>query len=137
MFILMNRINSLYIIDDDPITIFGIRKMLKIIVECNDIRAFGNGKEALDDLKERMEHGVSVPEVLFLDINMPIMDGWEFLEELLKLNIEERLIINVVTSSIDPIDYQKWNYFRLSSPHHLNFRNKPIYKIEASDVCPT
>ncbi|MEO9510764.1 MAG: response regulator [Flavobacteriaceae bacterium] len=133
----MKRINSLYIIDDDAITIFGIKKMLKIMVECNDIKAFENGKVALDDLKARIEHGTNVPEVIFLDINMPIMDGWEFLEELLKLNLKKRVIINVVTSSIDPSDYQKWNHFRLTSLHHLNFRNKPIYKIEATDVSLT
>lgn len=135
MSILMKKINSLYIIDDDPITIFGIKKMLKHVVKCNDISAFENGKMALDDLKERIEDEVSIPEVIFLDINMPIMDGWEFLEELLNLKIKEKVIINVITSSIDPSDYQKWNYFRLSCFHHLNFRNKPIYKIETTDVC--
>nr|WP_299074619.1 response regulator [uncultured Allomuricauda sp.] len=130
----MKKINSLYIIDDDPIAIFGIKKMLKLKVECNDIKAFENGKMALDDLKGRIEYGDGIPEVIFLDINMPIMDGWEFLEELLNLNIEEKVIINVITSSIDPSDYQKWNHFRLNSIHHLNFRNKPIYKIEVTDV---
>ena len=130
----MKKINSLYIIDDDPIAIFGIKKMLKLKVACNDIKAFENGKMALDDLKGRIEYGDGIPEVIFLDINMPIMDGWEFLEELLNLNIEEKVIINVITSSIDPSDYQKWNHFRLNSIHHLNFRNKPIYKIEATDV---
>lgn len=130
----MKKINSIYIIDDDPITVFGIKKMLKPITNCGDITAFGNGKLALDGLNERLANGVHVPEVIFLDINMPIMDGWEFLEELVSLNIEQKIIINVVTSSIDPKDYQRWNQYRLKCWHHLNFKNKPLYKIEPTDL---
>ncbi len=134
MFILMKKINSIFIIDDDPITIFGIKKMLKTTVICKDIKAFENGKTALEGLTKRIEKGASVPEVIFLDINMPIMDGWEFLEEFVGMDIKEKIIINVITSSIDPLDYQRWNDFRLKSLHYLNFKNKPIYKIEATDL---
>ncbi|WP_420321865.1 response regulator [Flagellimonas sp.] len=130
----MKEINSIYIIDDDHITVFGIKKMLRTVVRCNDIEAFENGRMALESLKERIEAGIPAPEVIFLDINMPIMDGWEFLEEFVTLKLKERVIINVITSSIDPSDYQKWNDFRLKCWHYLNFRNKPIYKIEVADL---
>lgn len=134
MFISMKKINSIFIIDDDPITIFGIKKMLKTTVICKDIKAFENGKTALEGLTERIKKGASIPEVIFLDINMPIMDGWEFLEEFIEMDIKEKIIINVITSSIDPLDYKRWNDFRLKSLHYLNFKNKPIYKIDATDL---
>ncbi|UII76642.1 response regulator [Flagellimonas sp. HMM57] len=130
----MNKVNSIYIIDDDPITIFGIKKMLKTTAVCNDIQAFENGKVAIDDLRKRIREGTRLPEVIFLDINMPIMDGWEFLDEFIALELKEKVIINVITSSIDQYDYQKWNDFRLSCKHYLNFKNKPIYKIEPTDL---
>ena len=49
-----------------------------------------NGKEALDVIVSLLESGEVLPEVIFLDLNMPIMDGWEFLDEFGKLsNVEE------------------------------------------------
>lgn len=130
----MKKVSSIFIVDDDPITVFGIKKVLKPVAICDDVQIFQNGKEAFDALKERTEHEQNIPEVIFLDINMPIMDGWDFLEELIGLDIKERIIINMITSSIDPLDYQKWNEFKDKCPHTLNFKNKPIFKIETSDL---
>lgn len=130
----MKKVSSIFIVDDDPITVFGIKKVLKPVAICDDIQIFQNGKEAFDALKERTEKAQCIPDVIFLDINMPIMDGWDFLEELMGLEIKEHIIINMITSSIDPLDYQKWNEFKDKCPHTLNFKNKPIFKIETSDL---
>ncbi|WP_318344204.1 response regulator [Flagellimonas baculiformis] len=130
----MKKVSSIFIVDDDPITVFGIKKVLKPVAICDDVQIFQNGKEAFDALKERTENDQCIPEVIFLDINMPIMDGWDFLEELIGLDIKERIIINMITSSIDPLDYQKWNEYKDRCPHTLNFKNKPIFKIETSDL---
>lgn len=133
-YILMKKLNCLYIIDDDPITVFGIKKMLNAFIECDHIQTFENGKLALEGVRDAQKNGGVLPEVIFLDINMPIMDGWEFLAEFLKIRLEEKVIINVITSSIDPADYQKWNAFRLNCHHYLNFKNKPLFKIEPADL---
>lgn len=130
----MKKVNSIFIVDDDPITVFGIKRMLKPVTNCEDVEIFQNGKEAFDALVAKMEQGENLPDVIFLDINMPIMDGWDFLEEMMQLPIEERIVINILTSSIDPLDYQKWNDFKNKSSHVLNFKNKPIFKIETSDL---
>lgn len=130
----MKRVSCIFIVDDDPITVFGIKKMLKSVASCDDLQIFQNGYEASEAIKDRQAKGKAIPEVIFLDINMPIMDGWDFLDELISLDIKEQIIINMITSSIDPLDYEKWNCFKEKCPHLLSFKNKPIFKIEANDL---
>ncbi len=129
----MKKMNSIFIVDDDPITVFGIKKMLKPVTECSDVQIFQNGKEAIEKLKECTQENL-IPEVIFLDINMPIMDGWGFLDELIAMNIQQLITINVITSSIDPLDIAKWECYKARCPHTLNFKNKPIFKIEMADL---
>ena len=122
----MKTINSIFIIDDDPITVFGIRKMLDSSVEFKTISTYCNGKLALDGIIKVLKNDKAIPEVIFLDINMPIMDGWQFLEEFIVLPIEEKVRINIVTSSIDPADHAKWEYYNDKSHHLITFNTKPI-----------
>jgi len=130
----MNQIRAISIIDDDPITVFGIKKMLNSINACDDIRTFVNGKEAIEHIKELMTHKKPVPEVIFLDINMPIMDGWQFLEEFINLPLENKIRINIVTSSIDLYDKKQWEYFRQKTHHLIDFKNKPLRKSEIAAI---
>ncbi|MCK0161914.1 response regulator [Allomuricauda sp. F6463D] len=130
----MKKISCIFIVDDDPITVFGIKKMLNSATSCDDIQIFQNGLEAFHAIKDRQAKGMNMPEVIFLDINMPIMDGWDFLDELISLDIKKQIIINLITSSIDPLDYEKWNTFKDKCPHPLKFKNKPIFKIETNDL---
>jgi len=122
----MKTINSIYIIDDDPITVFGIRKMLDRTISFNTISTYGNGKLAIDGIKKIIKTNKTAPEVIFLDINMPIMDGWQFLEEFIGLPIKNKVRINIVTSSIDPLDYKNWEVFNEKTDHLITFNTKPI-----------
>jgi len=130
----MTKINSIYIIDDDAITLFGIKKLLGKIVTCDNIYEFKNGKVAIKTLLHQIELGKEVPDVIFLDINMPIMDGWEFLNEFLKLPIDKKIKINIITSSIDPCDKRRWMEYKAITEHHLDFKNKPIFSIGIEDI---
>ena len=130
----MRKINSIFIIDDDPITVFGIRKMLDTNVEFKTISTYGNGKLAIDCIKKVLNETKVGPEVIFLDINMPIMDGWQFLEEFIVLPIEEKVRINIVTSSIDPADYENFKYYNNKSHHQITFNTKPIKSTEIAAI---
>ena len=108
--------------------------MLRFVTDCKSIHAFENGKLALDSLIERLQSNQEMPDVIFLDINMPIMDGWEFLEAFHKLKFDKRIRINIITSSIDPADFQRWEQFKKKTDHFLDYMNKPIFKLSAEDI---
>ncbi|MCK0157274.1 response regulator [Cellulophaga sp. F20128] len=102
------KIETVCIIDDDPIFVYGT----KILLNYNS--SFGssvivheNGKEALDDLSATVKCGEKLPDIIFLDLNMPIMNGWEFLDEFTKLPMEKRPRVYIVSFSIDKQDVQK------------------------------
>jgi len=72
---------------------------------CENILVFKNGKEAIEFFKD----SESLPDLILLDLNMPIMNGWEFLEEFNPINKElgKEPSLYVVSSSIDPVDSEK------------------------------
>jgi CheY-like chemotaxis protein len=133
-YILMTKIKSIAIIDDDPITVFGIKRMLSTLNVSDNINSYVNGKEAIDDFKRIIENNEEVPEVIFLDINMPIMDGWQFLEEFITLPIAHKIRINILTSSIDPADRENWKYYMARTHHIIDYKNKPIQKKEIEEI---
>lgn len=130
----MNKIESIGIVDDDPITVFGIRKMLSTTVNCDSVESYANGKMAMDAIIEKLNSKKPIPDIIFLDINMPIMDGWQFLEEFISLPVLEKVRINIVTSSIDPADYQNWENFKNRTHHLITFNNKPIRKEKLAEI---
>ncbi len=130
----MKKINAISIIDDDPITVFGIKKMLSSLNASDNIITYANGKEAIDGIKARIAENLEVPEVIFLDINMPIMDGWQFLEEFIQLPMNQKIRVNIVTSSIDPADRQNWEYYKGKTHHVIDYKNKPIRREDISEI---
>lgn len=120
----MNKVRICCIIDDDPIFIYGTKRIMKEVSFSDTIFEYYNGQEALEGLSEISESGEPMPEVIFLDLNMPIMNGWEFLEEFDKLPIhsEKKIIIYIVSSSVDPRDLERVKDFRQVD----NYILKPI-----------
>jgi CheY-like chemotaxis protein len=130
----MRKIDAIAIIDDDPITVYGIRKMLGLLDRGSQILAYENGKLALEGLKQRFLEGQAQPEIIFLDLNMPIMDGWQFLEAFLALPLRETVRINIVTSSIDPKDLNLYQEFKQKTCHLIDFRHKPIRRSDLEEI---
>ncbi|MBC8766634.1 response regulator [Arenibacter sp. BSSL-BM3] len=120
----MGKIESSCIIDDDPIAIYGIKKSMKEIDFCNKIVIYNNGQDAIDGLNSMVEDGMELPSIILLDLNMPIMDGWEFLDDFIKIpNCNtEKVTIYIISSSIDPRDIIKAKNYSLVS----NYILKPI-----------
>jgi CheY-like chemotaxis protein len=97
------------IIDDDEVYVYLIKKIIKQTNLVDLIKIFGNGLDAIDFLKENSDNPDSLPEIILLDLSMPIMDGWQFLEEYMLLypKLGRKITIYIVTSSISPSDIIK------------------------------
>lgn len=93
------------IIDDDTVYVNLVKKLIQLKKLCENILVFKNGKEAIEFFKD----SESLPDLILLDLNMPIMNGWEFLEEFNPINKELGKVssLYVVSSSIDPVDSEK------------------------------
>lgn len=119
----MNQ-KTIWVIDDDPIYQIIVNKIIKKSELFLSVSNFKNGKEAIEGLKDALDDKVVFPNVILLDINMPIMDGWEFMEELvlLKSRINEPIQIYIVSSSIALEDKNKAKIY----PEIIAYLSKPI-----------
>jgi len=97
------------LVDDDKIFQLTASKTIKAIELSNHILQFENGEDALVYLKNNQSDPGNLPDFLFLDINMPFVDGWMFLEDYsaLRPNLAKPMVIYMVSSSIDPRDVQR------------------------------
>ncbi|MDF0709202.1 response regulator [Flagellimonas okinawensis] len=116
--------NKAYIVDDDPIHQFGMKLLLKRVEFSKEILAFYNGQEAIDALLEAVEKNETLPSIIFLDLNMPIKDGWGFLDDFVQIphNNRKKITVYVVSSSIDPVDLERAKTYEVVS----NYIVKPI-----------
>lgn len=101
--------NSICIIDDDDIYVFALKKILQLNNLCENILIFKNGEEAIHYFNNFDKNTGELPDLILLDINMPIMDGWEFMDEYIKLKpqIDKYIPIYIVSSSINHSDVTK------------------------------
>jgi CheY-like chemotaxis protein len=102
----MKKIKNLALIDDDDIFVFLTKKAIQNTNLVEQIRVFGNGLDAIDFLWENSGDVDSLPEIILLDLSMPIMDGWQFLDQftILAPKINKQIIIYICSSSISPND---------------------------------
>ncbi|WP_055442454.1 response regulator [Lacinutrix himadriensis] len=105
----MSKNFSFCIVDDDDIYQFTIKKTIKSLNIAKNIIAFSDGEEALNFMIENLNNDEELPDVILLDINMPIMDGFQFMEEYIKIKpkLGKKIIIYMVSSSVDTSDIER------------------------------
>ena len=118
--------NRVHIIDDDEISIFLTENILDVVQFAREYVGFLCAKEALAELlamlrQERMEQ---LPDIIFLDLNMPLVSGWDFLEALLPYQhvLCDRCQIYILTSSVDAAEIDKAMSYNIVS----GFLQKPL-----------
>lgn len=118
----MKKINIACIIEDEPMHLYITKKLLDLTGMVESLLIFSNGKVAYDKLKAIFLASEKLPEIILLDLNMPIWDGWQFLEEFTKIPINSKVIIYILTSSNNPDDLIRAETYNMSN----NYLVKPI-----------
>lgn len=102
----MSQVKAVCIIDDDKIYRFTTEKYIEMLGLADKVITYADGEEALDYLKAKSSNSSELPDIIFLDVNMPIMDGWDFIEEYSKIasSFPKKVVLYMVSSSIDERD---------------------------------
>jgi response regulator RpfG family c-di-GMP phosphodiesterase len=82
----IKSLHCVVLIDDDSINNFMNQQLLKSVVLLENIVILKNGQDGLDFIQKYFEENNTFPELIFVDINMPVFDGFEFLEKFHKTN---------------------------------------------------
>ncbi|MFN6943568.1 MAG: response regulator [Cytophagaceae bacterium] len=119
----MSRIDTILLVDDDQITNFINTRLIKKLNVTDEIMVALNGEEALKFIRSCSIEGKKCPDVIFLDINMPVTDGFGFLKEFENIDIDEKdqVKIIILTTSTNPKDLKNLEQFNIKG-----FINKPL-----------
>lgn len=98
-----------WLIDDDEVFVFLTKKLIAGAEQDVSLETYINGQDAIERLRQVAENESALPDLILLDLNMPVMDGWEFLkayEEIQFIN-PEKIHLYIVTSSISPYEVER------------------------------
>lgn len=111
-----------YIIENDHITAVVTELVLRKNLRRGEVQHFVNGQLAFSQLLKSVKEGITIPDLILLDLDMPVMDGWEFLDAFMKLPIAKQVCVFVLTSSIHPNDREKAKHYNIVK----GFFSKPL-----------
>ncbi|MDQ7947782.1 MAG: response regulator [Pedobacter sp.] len=103
---MLEKINLL-VIDDDDINIFIIKKIVEKTGFDIDMVSKSNGQQAIDYIKHTLDTNGKLPQLILIDINMPVMNGWEFIEAYQTLDISAAVDLYILSSSVYENDIEK------------------------------
>lgn len=128
----MNTKPNILLIDDDELYLYLMTKTIKQLSNELIISTFTDGEMAVEYIVKCTEEKVELPEVIFLDINMPFLDGWGFLNEFKKLKpkIMNNINIYMVSSSMRDSDIKRASNFEELTGYVV----KPVNKVELAEI---
>lgn len=109
----MEKINVTCVIDDDAVYNFTVKRAFDTAHFTKRLLMFPNGQMALDYFETHAEETEKLPDLVLLDLNMPVLDGWQFLERFiaLKPRLGKKIIIYIISSSIMEADMTRAKSF--------------------------
>lgn len=104
----MTFCETVWLIDDDEVSNYLTANTLNVNNFSTEVRSFTNAQEALDELKSSVESN-AFPDLIFLDLNMPVLDGWDFIKYYRKFPKEKRetCTLYILSSSVNLADINK------------------------------
>ena len=123
------KLNCILLVDDSPDDIHYHQIVINEMDITNSIQVSNNGIEAIEFLKKENQ---IIPELIFLDINMPKMNGWEFLEKYKYLEVTQkaRIIVMMLSTSTNPDDIKKAKEIE----EVTGFQTKPMNKETITEI---
>ena len=115
------KLKQILLIEDDPITNFINTHLIKKLDKDIRVNVAVNGKEGLSFIKCCLDQSQAVPQLILLDINMPVMNGFEFLEEFQNTPLAKDVVIVMLTTSNHLRDMD-----RLFKSGNLDLISKPL-----------
>ena len=121
----------IWLVDDDPIYHIIMKRVIEKSGLSSKVTSFQNGKDAIASLKNSINENLDFPHLILLDIEMPVLDGWGFMDEWtnLKQQLPTNIQIYISSSSIAIEDKTKAK----NNPDILGYMSKPI-SIEDLDL---
>lgn len=125
------KLRHLLLVDDDPTTNFFNRHLISKMNIFDEIHEAANGQLALDKIAELNERG-EVPDMILLDINMPIMNGFEFLDHynLLDDKIKSCVVVCMLTTSLAQEDLERSKGYAILN----DYIDKPLYEAKMREL---
>jgi CheY-like chemotaxis protein len=119
-----SKLNCVLLIDDDEPTNFLNKMIIEETGRVHEVKVVQSARDALEYLVGKNAPKQPTPELIFLDINMPAMDGWEFLERYALLSPEQKasIIVVMLTTSFNPEDEERARRINYIS----GYKNKPL-----------
>lgn len=98
-----------WLIDDDEVFVFLTKKLITASEQEVSLETYINGQDAIDRLREIADDEAALPDLILLDLNMPVMDGWEFLNAYQEVEFSnpDKIQLYIVTSSISPYEVER------------------------------
>ena len=126
------KFNLVMLVDDNDTDNFISKRIIEITKFAEDVEIKNSGKSALEYLEEHKDDVLKLPDIIFLDINMPIVDGFVFLYEFEKFNetIRNKCKVIILSSSDNKRDIDKI----VNNDHVLKFVTKPLTENALSEI---
>ncbi|MDF4202528.1 response regulator [Maribacter sp. SA7] len=128
----MNTKPNILLIDDDELYLYLMQKTINQLSNELVVSTFTDGEQAVEYISQCTDEQIELPEVIFLDINMPFLDGWGFLNEFKKLKpkIMNSINIYMVSSSMRDSDIKRASHFEELTGYVV----KPVNKVQLTEI---